>query len=134
MLGFHRCRLTTQILFAVMQLCFRLTQPCQWKIEYQTSRKTSFHCKVSECKITSGQHISLVSLETQIDHFIFYICKIVFRIQQDSSQTSKAVIMCWELGRERLPPSASPSNIIRWVKLVLHFNSNVKIQKYEAHL
>lgn len=105
--GFHKCRLTTQYLFAVMQLYFHLTQPCQGKIEYQTSRRLVFIATSPNAKShqSNRSHWLLWRLY-QIDHFIFYICKIIFGIQQDSHKNHKHSFC---VGRERLPPSASPS-------------------------
>ncbi len=76
------------IFSAVTQLYFHLTQPSQEKIEYQTSNIlfVSLQCLRMQNHIRATDLIGFSGDSYQIDNFIFYSCKAVFCIQQDSRE------------------------------------------------
>ncbi len=69
--GFHRCRPTMWYFFCSYATVFS-PDPTLSRENRISNFKTSFHCNVSECRITSEQRISLVSLETHIKLIISY--------------------------------------------------------------
>ncbi len=69
--GFHRCRPTMWFFFCSYATVFS-PDPTLSRENRISNFKTRYHCNVSECRITSEQRISLVSLETHIKLIISY--------------------------------------------------------------
>lgn len=85
--GFHGCGGTLGFFLLLCNCIFSSDPTLSEKNRISNFKKTSFHCNVSECKITSDEQISLVSLETRIKLIISYF----------TSAKQYPAFSCWTL-------------------------------------